>query len=224
MPGARSTTPQTKAPVVARLRLGDLSDGDPVADLVRSADLESVRYTDVLVERLELGGARLDGVRLTRVTADEADLKGARLTEVDLDQVSVPVVRAARGQWRDVQVSGRLGSVEAYESQWRSVHFVGCKLSYLNLRGAELLDVLFTDCVIEELDLVGAAATRVALVDTRVASLDVQGARLGDVDLRRATFDAVDGLVGLRGATLSSDQLTRLAPLLAAELGLRIED
>ena len=108
------------------------------------------------------------------MTADEADLKGARLTEVVLDQVGFPVVRAVRSQWRDVHVSGRLGSVEAYESQWRSVHFVGCKLSYVNLRGAELLDVLFTDCIIEELDLVGAAATRVALVGTRVANLDVQ--------------------------------------------------
>ena len=212
MTGARSANVRTKAPTIAVLRLGDLADGDPEADLGRSADLESVRFTDLVLDRLDLGGARLDGVHLARVSADEADLKGSRLTEVDLDQVSLPVVRAARSQWRDVRVTGRLGSLEAYDSQWRSVHFVGCKLSYVNLRGAELIDVLFTDCIIEELDLVGAVATRTGLVDTRVANLDVQGARLADFDLRRATFDAVDGLAGLRGATLSPDQLSLLGP------------
>ncbi len=215
---------RTKAPTVAVLHLGALVDGDPEADLAANADLESVSYSDLVLDRLDLAGARLDGVHLAQVSADEVDLKGARFTEVDLDQVSFTVVLASRTQWRDVQVAGRLGSVEAYESQWRSVHFVNCKLSYANLRGAELIDVLFTDCIIGELDLVGAVATRVSLVDTRVANLDVQGARLRDFDLRRASFEAVDGLAGLRGATLSPAQLTLLAPRFADELGLRIED
>ncbi|GAA4754792.1 hypothetical protein GCM10023350_45280 [Nocardioides endophyticus] len=52
-----------------------------------------------------------------------------------------------------MQVTGRLGSVEAHEAQWRSVHFVGCKLSFVDLRGAELIDVAFTDCITHELGL-----------------------------------------------------------------------
>ena len=54
--------------------------------------------------------------------------------------------------------------MEAYESELRSVHFVGCKLSFVNLRGAELLDVAFTDCVIEELDLGQSKVRRVAVL------------------------------------------------------------
>lgn len=211
-----------KAPQIEALRLSGLAAGDP-ADLTRNADLESVHYTDLILAELVLAGAKLDGVHFVGLVADETDLKGARLSEVHLEQANLPVVRAARSQWRDVQVTGRLGSVEAYEAQWRSVHFVGCKLSFVNLRGAELLDVAFTDCIIDELDLVGAAATRVRLSQTRVNHLNVRQARLRDVDLRGATLEVIEGLTDLRGATISPLQLTLLAPLLADELGLNVE-
>jgi uncharacterized protein YjbI with pentapeptide repeats len=212
-----------RAPQIDPLRLSGLAAGDP-AELVKNADLESVRYSDLMLPELVLAGAKLDGVHFAGLVADETDLKGARLSEVHLEQANLPVVRAARSQWRDVQVTGRLGSVEAYETQWRSVHFVGCKLSFVNLRGAELLDVAFTDCIIDELDLVGAAANRVRLSQTRVSHLNVRQAKLRDVDLRGATLEVIEGLTDLRGATISSLQLTLLAPLLADELGLNVED
>ena len=212
-----------RAPQIDPLRLVGLAAGDP-AELTRNADLESVRYADLTLPELVLPGAKLDGVHFAGLVADETDLKGARLSEVHLEQANLPVVRAARSQWRDVQVTGRLGSVEAYDTQWRSVHFVGCKLSFVNLRGAELIDVAFTDCVIDELDLAGAAATRVRLNQTRVSHLNVRQAKLRDVDLRGATLELIEGLTDLRGATISSQQLTLLAPLLADELGLNVED
>ncbi|MBM9458738.1 pentapeptide repeat-containing protein [Nocardioides sp. zg-536] len=219
MPPARSAT---RPPRIGALRLGTLADGD--TGLLRpGADLEGLRYDALDVAGLSLAGARLDGVHLTGLAADETDLSGARLMEVRLERVVLPVVRAERGQWRDVEVVGRLGSVEAWEARWRSVHLVGCKIDYLNLRGAELLDVELTDCVVGELDASQATLQRVRLRETRVERLDVRGARLTDLDLRHAGLGDIDGLLDLRGATLRPEQLLDLAPLLAAELGLRIE-
>jgi uncharacterized protein YjbI with pentapeptide repeats len=123
-----------------------------------------------------------------------------------------------------VRVTGRIGSLEAYESELRSVHFVGCKLSYVNLRGAELLDVAFTDCVIEELDLVQSKVRRVRVDGCRIAHLDVQHSELHDFDLRGAELESIGGLSQLRGTTITPSQLTLLAPLLASELGIRVED
>ncbi|MBB3042897.1 pentapeptide repeat-containing protein [Nocardioides sp. LMS-CY] len=192
----------TAAPRIDALP-ADLDDADP-AELTRNAELETVRFAGLSV--------------------DELDLRSARLREVELDQVNLPVVRAARGQWRDVRVSGRLGSVEAYDAQWRSVHFVGCKLSFVNLRGAELLDVAFTGCVVEELDLLDARARRVRLEDTRVGHLSLREGELRDVDLRGAELESIDGVRHLRGVTVSSGQLTLMAPLLAEALGILVED
>lgn len=218
----RQTADVPQPPRLDALHLDDLPPGDP-ADLTPHAALESASYDDLAVPALALRDGRLDTVRLARVVADEADLRGTRLADVALEQVSVPVVRAARGEWRDVHVNGRLGSVEAYEAEWRSVHLDGCKLSFVNLRGAELVDVQLTGCVIDELDLLGATVTRLRFTGCRVGQLTVQDATLRDVDLRGVELEVVDGLLGLRGATISEEQLTRLAPLLARQLGLSVE-
>lgn len=212
----------TRAPQIESLRFGPLAEGD-VAELTADADLDSVRYADLTLTRLVLTDALVESAQLVGVTAEETDLTGARLSEVELERVLLPVVHATRSQWRDVKISGRLGSIEAYDAQWRSVHFVGCKLSYVNLRGAELVDVAFTDCTIEELDLVNARLRRVALPGTRVEHLNVQHSELRDVDLRGAQLSAIDGIMDLRGAVVSPEQLTLLAPLLADALGMTVE-
>jgi len=213
----------TKSPQIDRLDLGRLDDGD-TADLRKSAHLEGVRFAALALPRLDLPGAEIIGARFGGLSVDDLDLKGARLSEVELDQVDVPVVRAARSRWRDVQVTGRIGSMEAYEAELRSVHFVGCKLSFVNLRGAELLDIAFTGCVIEELDLIQGKARRVRFSGTRIGRLDVQHSELHDVDLRGAQLETVAGLAHLRGTTISPLQLEQVAPLLASELGIRVED
>ncbi len=219
MPAARPT----RAPQVTPLRLGSLEPG-PGEELTRGADLEAVEFTDLVLAELGLRDAVLDTVRFRGLRADEADLTGTRLAEVELDRVHLPVVRAARSQWTDVRISGRAGGFEAYDARWRAVHLDGCKLDYLNLRSAELVDVLVTDCVIGELDLLDATAHRVRFERTRLSRLDVQRAELHDVDLRGAALEVVSGLLDLGGATVTADQLTLLAPLLADQLGLRVED
>lgn len=228
MPSSRSARPSpdsTPRPArVARVDPGELVAGSP--DLWRAgADLDGLDFAHHDAPVIDLAAATVRSCRFADVSAREAAWRSTRFTETVLERVAVPVVRAPRAVWRDVRIEGaRLGSVEAYESSWRSVHVVGCKLDFVNLRAAELLDVIFTDCVIDELDLSRATARRVELQGTRVAQLDVQGATLEDVDLRGAELSRVVGLEGLRGAVISGDQLTRLAPLLAQERGIVVLD
>jgi uncharacterized protein YjbI with pentapeptide repeats len=77
---------------------------------------------------------------------------------------------------------------------------------------------------IDELDLARASASRVSLRDCSIGTLDVRGATLANVDLRGAEFSAVNGIAGLRGATIDGLQLSLFAPLLAAELGIDVDD
>jgi uncharacterized protein YjbI with pentapeptide repeats len=93
----------------------------------------------------------------------------------------------------------------------------------VNLRGARLTDVSFGDCVIDELDLGGATLQRAAFPGTRIGRLLAPEARLTDVDLRGARVDDIEGVEGLRGATVSLDQLLDLAPTLAARLGILVD-
>ncbi len=216
------TTTTTKAPKINPLHFGTLTDGDP-ATLLRNADLTSERFTDLRLEDLTIPHSRIESTQLLGITANTADLTGSRFIEVELDRIDIPVIRATRTRWDDVTLNGRLGSIEAYDATWASVHFHNCKLSFVNLRGTQLTDVEFTDCVIEDLDLTGVTARRVRLNDTHVANLNIQDSELHDVDLRDARLGFVSDPHQLRGATISMHQLTDFAPQMANRLGLIVD-
>ncbi|MCP2635820.1 pentapeptide repeat-containing protein [Microbacterium sp. HD4P20] len=204
--------------------LTGLDPGDIAA--FEAGRFEAVAYTGLAIDEWQLGtGETVDGCRFTGSTVGSWTLRGARIVESVLDGIDATVVSAARSGLRDVEVrDSRFGSFEAFDSTWRGVRFTRCKLGFVNLRGAELLDVAFVDCTIEELDLLDATARRVAFPGSRIGALNVSGANLTDVDLRGAEVFEVVGLAGLRGATISPEQLHLMAPALAELTGIIVED
>lgn len=212
-----------KPPQLNKLHLDDLADGS--GDQLRPGS--TLVGMSLAVERhspTDLTDARLDGVRVEPFVVPELRMRGAGLLEVVFDALDVPVIDAAGTDWSDARLSGRIGALTAYDSSLRSIHFIGCRLGFVNLRGSELLDVQFTDCAIDELDLADARCRRVRFTDTRIASLEVPRAVLVDVDLRGAALSAISGVGQLSGATITRDQALQLAPLLAAHVGLSISD
>ncbi|GAA1783637.1 pentapeptide repeat-containing protein [Agromyces lapidis] len=219
--------PRLAAPRIDELRLVDLVEGDE-AELSASQALEGRRFTGLDLSERDLTGLRLTECELRGVVAHDARLRGSVIRETLIERLEAPVLHAPRAELRDVEISGsRLGSVEFIDNRWQSVRFVGCKLGFVNLRGSELRDLRFTDCDIEELDLGNARAERVAFDGCELRALAVTGATLRDVDLRGLDFTAMstlDGIAGLRGATLDHMQVALLAPSLASHLGIRIAD
>ena len=203
--------------------LSDLAERDSTE--FGSSDFEGLSYTDVARDAWELGvGDTVEACRFDGLEVATWGLRGARLVEAVFVGANIPVASGARSDWRDVEVrDSRFGSVEAYDTAWRGIRFTRCKLGYVNLRAAELLDVAFVDCTIDEIDLLDASARRVAFETTRIATLNVSGARLTDVDLRGADIGQVVGMAGLRGATISSEQLQLMAPALADLAGIVVE-
>lgn len=218
--------PGTQAPRLPHLRFGALS-ADETRAFVDSEgdDLEQVTVTDVEVVDLQwevrrrLADSQVRGVRCQVWKAPALSLNGCRLEQLDVVALSAP-----NAGWSNTEIAtSRIGSIEAFDANLRQVAFVGCKLGYVNLRGADLADVSFTDCVIEDLDLSRAQVKRVSLSGCRITRLELSNSTLRDVDVRGAQLGDVPNPEGLRGATISADQLFDLAPMMAARLGLIVE-
>lgn len=209
------------APRIEPVRLHALAPGY-AGDLGAHESVEGLAFTSLDLSGEDLSGLVVAECSFEEVTLSEAELRGSSFVTCALDRVDAPVLRAARSRLKDLEVMrSRVGSAELFETTFESVRFTGCKLGYLNLRGAVLTDVVFEDCTIDELDLGGATATRVAVTDTRVAALDVTGARLTEVDLRGAELETITGLGGLAGARLSELQVSMMASMFARHLGIR---
>lgn len=198
-----------------------------------SGDLTGLE-TDGRAERLlfesdDAAGVDLEDAVFTECIFRSVSLQGspmARVTFGDcrIEEVNAPVLESPEsGWWNTAVVGGRIGSAELYGSTFRSVKFERAKLGYLNLRRAKIKDVEFRDVHIEELDAGGANLERVTFIDCTIDTLALNGAKLKDVDLRGARLRTLSGITALKGATVSFEQLMDLAPILANELGLRVQ-
>lgn len=214
-PDAPRLRPPALGPLVAvpdSLAVDGEDDLDEVA--IRDLTADELTWTG----RRRFGSSLLSGVTARAWTAPGASLAGSVLERLELVALSAP-----ESGWWNVEVKQcRIGSAELYDSNWRGVRFSRCKLGYVNLRGARLTDVEFSDCVITDLDLGHATASRLAFPGTRIDRLDGTGSRLADVDLRGARLADVGNIEGLRGASISLEQLLDLAPALAERLGIRL--
>ena len=161
--------------------------------------------------------------RIERCRLDDLDLSHARITDTLLADNDATVLGAAESTWRDVLLTGgRIGALTASSATWAGVRLRGVKLDFLDLSGARVSHVVFEDCVIGELELAEADLRSLRFPGSSIGMLSSTGARLTDVDLSDASLRTIGSVTGLRGATLSAGQLVDLAPLLAAEAGIRI--
>ncbi len=193
-------------------------------ELEPEGDYELVAFTD-----LDLTGAQAQDARFLDCAFDGAGLDEVRLDRAHLIDTTLTACRAGTlhapdGQWRDVAVRDcRLGAVQAHGAVLTRLTITGGKLDYLNLRGARLETVRLAGVTIGDLDLATARVEHLVLEDCRVGRLDVQGAALVDVDLRGAELARIDGPAGLKGATISEQQLAELAAVFAAHLGVVVD-
>lgn len=215
----------TDAPRITLTEPADLDDWTPAPGDVLTGD----RIEGKRIETFDLAGERLPDLEIEEsvigtLRADGADLRGLRVRDSVVEVLDAPVFKASSSTWREVRIAGgRVGSAELYDAGLNGVEFVGMKLGFVNLRGSTLTDVVFRDCVIDELDIADARLLRVSFDGSRIRAAEGSNTRIDHVDLRGADLDRVERLEGFRGATIGSDQLSTLAPLLAAQAGYRVD-
>lgn len=214
---------RTLAPRISAIHHADLVTGS-ADDLAAGALAEGLSFAGVNLDGRQLSAVTITECAFDGVSALETNLRSASFSDTTIGQLTAPVLTAPRSRLTDVSIErSRLGSVDMYDTRWRSVEISHSKLGFCNLRGSELVDVRFDSCVIEELDLGGAKLERVQFTDCRVGTLSLTDVTLSNVDLRGLDVRTIDGIGFLRGATIGDVQLSLLAPLLAGHLGIKVD-
>ena len=213
-----------RPPVLAAPDLGRLRDGE-ADELAAGEMVEDLRLVEADLSGGDLSALTLLSCRFSEVFANDTDLAAARLVDCRLERLSATYLHSPRSTWRTVElVDSRIGAWELYDADVESLLIEDCRLGFTNLAGTTVRDVLIRATRIDELDLSGIDAQRVRFEDCRVGTLRLHGGSLSDVDLRGLDMRVVSGVGSLAGATINSQQLSELAPLLAQHLGLRVTD
>ncbi|MEU5536310.1 pentapeptide repeat-containing protein [Streptomyces sp. NPDC020362] len=194
-------------------------------ELEPDGDYDGLEFRETDLAGQDGVGARFMDCALTGCAVDETALGRARVLDSVLTGLRGVGTNLAESTFRDVElIDARLGGTQLHGAVLERVVIRGGKIDYLNLREARLKDVVFESCVLVEPDFAGARLERVEFVDCALKEADFGGATLKDVDLRGAApLEIVRGLDRLSGAVISTGQLLDLAPVLAGELGIRVE-
>lgn len=188
-------------------------------------DYDGVRFEEVDLADASGPGARFMDCALDGCALDRAELGRARFIDSVLTGVRGVGTDLAEASLRDVEVvDARLGGVQMHGAVLERVVVRGGKIDYPNLREARLKDVVFEGCVLSEPDFGGAHLVRVEFRDCVLKRADFSAARMESVDLRAAAeLDIARGVDRLAGAVISPVQLMELAPVFAAQIGVRVE-
>lgn len=213
-------TKEARRPQVRLPELVAFTDGELAPD----GDYDGLEFREADLAGQDGGGARFMDCALTGCSLDETQLHHARVLDSVLTGIRGVGTDLAEANLRDVElVDARLGGIQLHGAVLERVLVRGGKIDYLNLRKARLKDVVFEGCVLVEPDFGGARLERVEFVDCVLKGVDLTAATLVDVDLRRAAeLDITRGVDRLSGAVISHAQLLDLAPVLAAEMGVRV--
>ena len=177
----------------------------------RSRRGAGARFMDCALE-----GCALDETELTRARCMDSVLTGVRGVGTDLAEASLRDVELVDARLGGVQLHGavlervrgarredRLPESAQGPAEGRGLRGLRARPSRISA-GAQLERVEFRDCVLKR--------------------ADFSAVRMEDVDLRTvAELDIARGVERLAGAVISPAQLMDLAPVFAAQIGVRVE-
>ena len=172
------------------------------------------------VQRLHIDSSRLVNVQCVGAAFAKlqiADATAQRLTAVGMRAPESSCLRA-------VIQNSRLTGADFGAALFEDCIFENIKFDEAGFRFATFKRVRFTDCVLREADFKGAKLMNVYFSGCDLEGANFENATCQAVDLRSEPLTGIKGVLGLKGAVITSEQLIQIAPLLAIEVGLVIDN
>lgn len=187
--------------------------------------LEDAQLVDITTSSFAMAGADIRGVvidkcTLTAVHLSRLSARDWRIQKSDLSAGSMAGGVINRALITDCRMSG----IDFSQSRLHDVTFRGCKLDVANFRFADLRRVVFIDCQLNEADFLNATMTDVRFESCDLDKTIFDQVKCKKVDLRTSDVTTISGWQSLKGATIDSVQLTTIAPMLAAVIGLDVRN
>jgi uncharacterized protein YjbI with pentapeptide repeats len=214
--------------------IGVTQSPDIDLEQLRSATTErldaQLALEDVLIESTSFRETEASSVRMERAHLRDLDLGDAKLRAIHLVDVVAERIDGANGDWGGGQLrrvcfqDARLVGLNFSEARMEEVSFKGCKLDYVNFRHSKISHVLFEDCGLRGADFQGARIDAARFANCQLGEADFTKTEMSFVDLRGSELALVGSVLTLRGVIIDSRQLIDVAPLLALELGITVED
>lgn len=187
-------------------------------DAPRLDDDES--KTEITTDGVELSKTKREKLLFESSTYPYIDIADTKLLQSELNTVicfrSIMV--------RVVITSSQLTGLQLPEGNFSSVIIQSSRANLTNFRNARFEACAFIDCDLSEADFGGATLTNVLFEKCMLDTIDFSNCKMKNVQFKSCSLATIKGTNGLAGATISDQNLIEIAPLLASELKISIEE
>lgn len=166
------------------------------------------------IERSVINGVDMSETRLRPLVLADVTVRGANLANAAWSEVT-----ARRAEFESCRATGwRLGLTLAQD-----VYLADCRMDFaqLDIGNAKGL-VVFERCNLTE-TLISGNLSRAVFLDCDLSGAEFEVSAARGCDLRGATLDGATGLLSMRGARVTGDQVRTIAGDLAEAVGLAVE-
>lgn len=197
----------------------DFAQAILIEDSISNVSISDQDVSEARFPQLNLSDSIVTKIDWTQVAIGRFDVLNCHLNNCDFT-----ASKLSSSSWFVTSVDGaRMSGTQITESSFKNVTFSNCKLDLVNFRFSRLHSVVFRDCMISDADFNNATLKNVEFIGCTITGISFSSARMDNVDLSGSYIENVKGVRNLKGATIGDDQLIQLAPLLAAEAGLKIK-
>jgi uncharacterized protein YjbI with pentapeptide repeats len=208
---------------------------DVLNQLQDVTDMTSLLYLDEKLRGLHVKAADISSLRLKGMAIEESLVSKTNFSETHIEKFEtkdcvfkdcdLTASSFSNSSWHVVEILGaRCSGVQLQNSTLKNVLFKGCKIEFANFRFSKLENIIFEDCMINDIDFYNATLKNVTFTGSSIENITFAGGRLKSVDLSDAHLVSVKNVSGLKGAMISYEQLTFLAPYFTQELGILIKE
>jgi uncharacterized protein YjbI with pentapeptide repeats len=194
-----------------------------LAEVKGGSSVGQIHCEKLVFTGLEAKNISLDTVIIENSEISSCKFRKSNLSDVIFDNCLLFGTDFDGSGWRRVAIkSGMYSGVVLSDVSLEDVAFKDAKLNLANFRVAKLRSVEFSHCDLTEADFQGADMSSVAFKDCNLSGVNFGNCKLRDVDLRTSNLSTVQGIAGLKGATIDLNQLIVMSQTMAAELGIKV--
>jgi uncharacterized protein YjbI with pentapeptide repeats len=166
-----------------------------------------------------------DEVSLHKVTLINASLNEINARDVEIIGSDLSAAVCVNGNFTRAHFQNcRLSGIDFSRCKLQDVTFDGCKLDIANFRFAKLSRVSFINCSLVETDFQVGELHDVEFKDSILERVTFEQSKILRVDGRSSQFSNIRGWRYLKDLTIDQTQLITIAPELALEIGIKIQD
>ncbi len=187
---------------------------------VQLMSFEAMEMEDLSAPGLDVGESSFKKCGLFK-----ANLKNLRSTDTMLEDCDMSAADLSYGTFSRCEFAkDRLVGINLSNCKFTDVVFSGCKLDMANFRFTKLKRVQFIDCTFLESDFMGSELNEVEFKNCVIDRVIFDQCKPKKLDFRTSEIVQLSGWSSLKSTTIDYAQLVAVAPQIAMELGLLVEE